>query len=70
MKLRKKNHRKWDTNNYKTSEEHTSSKKDKEFLSKYHSIAGEYLEDWELFDLFKKVVYMLSEGRYTPRRNA
>ena len=57
MKSRKKNHRKWDTNNYKTSEEHTSSKKDKEFLSKYRSIAGEYLEDWELFDLFKKNNY-------------
>ena len=57
MKSRKKNQRKWESTNYKTSEDYTLSKKDKEYLSKYRNIAGEYLEDWEFIDLFKKNNY-------------
>ena len=57
MKSRKKNQRKWESTNYKTSEDYTLSQKDKEYLSKYRNIAGEYLEDWEFIDLFKKNNY-------------
>ena len=50
---KKKIQRKWDQNNTK-SEEYINSKKEKEFLMKYKKIAGEYLEDWELIDIYKK----------------
>ena len=50
---KKKIQRKWDQNSTK-SEEYINSKKEKEFLMKYKKIAGEYLEDWELIDLYKK----------------
>ena len=35
----------------------TAEKSEKEFLSKYRHIAGEYLEDWEFIELFKKNNY-------------
>ena len=56
MKSRRKNQRKYDSNNnnYQPQEEHNFSKKEKEFLSKYKSIAGEYLDDWEFIEMFKK----------------
>ena len=54
MKSRKKNQRKWESNYHQVPEEYSNSKKEKEFLSKYRHIAGEYLEDWEFIELFKK----------------
>ena len=54
MKSKKKNQRKWESNHYQQSEDYVPTKKEKEFLSKYRSIAGEYLEDWEFIELFKK----------------
>ena len=55
MKSRKKNQRKWESAYHQIPEEYTTlSKKEKEFLSKYKNIAGEYLEDWEFIELFKK----------------
>ena len=53
MWSKKKAQRKRDTY-YQQSEEYFSSKKEKEYLSKYREIAGEYLEDKELIDLLKK----------------
>ena len=50
---KKKNKGRWELHNIKT-EEFTNSKKEKEFLSKYKKIAEEYLEVWELKELFKK----------------
>ena len=49
---KKKNQRKWDN-----SEEYINSRKEREFLIKYKSVAGEYLVDSELIDLFKKNNY-------------
>jgi hypothetical protein len=49
---RKRNLRKWDN-----SEEYINSRKEKEFLIKYKNIAGEYLVDSELIDLFKRNNY-------------
>ena len=46
---KKKIQRKWEN-----SEEYNKSKKEKEYLTKYKNIAGEYLEDWEFIELFKK----------------
>ena len=57
MKSKKKNQRKWESNHYQNQEEYNLSKKDKEYLSKYRKIAGEYLEDKELIELFKKNNY-------------
>ena len=57
MKSKKKNQRKWESNNYQNQEEYNLSKEDKEYLSKYRKIAGEYLEDKELIELFKKNNY-------------
>ena len=48
----KRNLRKWDN-----SEEYINSRKEKEFLIKYKNIAGEYLVDSELIDLFKRNNY-------------
>ena len=53
---KKKNKGRWELHNIKT-EEYTNSKKEKEFLSKYKKIAEEYLEVWELKELFKKYNY-------------
>ena len=53
MWSKKKNQRKRDSH-YQQSEEYLSSKKEKEYLSKYREIAGEYLEDKELIDILKK----------------
>ena len=57
MKSKKKNQRKWESNHYQNQEEYNLSKEDKEYLSKYRKIAGEYLEDKELIELFKKNNY-------------
>ena len=46
---KKKIQRKWEN-----SEEYNKSKKEKEYLIKYKNIAGEYLEEWEFIELFKK----------------
>ena len=46
---KKKIQRKWEN-----PEEYNKSKKEKEYLTKYKNIAGEYLEDWEFIELFKK----------------
>ena len=55
MKSRKKTQRKWESTYHRIPEEYNSlSKKEKEFLSKYKNIAGDYLEDWECIELFKK----------------
>ena len=54
MKSKKKNQRKWESLHYQSPEKYSYSKKEKEYLSKYRKIAGEYLEDWELIELFKK----------------
>ena len=55
MKSKKKNNqRKWESSHYQSPEEYASMKKEKELLSKYRHIAGEYLEDWELIEIFKK----------------
>ena len=54
MKSKKKSQRKWESLHYQSPEKYSYSKKDKEYLSKYRKIAGEYLEDWELMELFKK----------------
>ena len=55
MKSRRKNQRKYETNyNYQTNEDFNISQKEKELLSKYKSIAGEYLDDWEFIEMFKK----------------
>ena len=55
MKSRKKNNqRKWESSHYQSPEEYAAIKKEKEFLTKYRHIAGEYLEDWELSEIFKK----------------
>ena len=55
MKSRKKTQRKWESTYHQIPEEYNSlSKKEKEFLSKFKNIAGEYLEDWEFIELFKK----------------
>ena len=54
MKSKKKSQRKWESLHYQSPEKYSYSKKDKEYLSKYRKIAGEYLEDWELIELFKK----------------
>ena len=58
MKSKKKNQRKWESNHYQNQEEYNLSKEDKEYLSKYRKIAGEYLEDKELIELFKKIIMM------------
>ena len=50
---KKKSRGKWDSHNT-NQEKYTNFKKEKEFLTKYKNIAGEYLEDWELIELFKK----------------
>ena len=72
MKLRKKNQRKWESNYHQVPEEYSNSKKEKEFLSKYRHIAGEYLEDWEFIELFKKNNYdeelISKESTYTKTR--
>ena len=57
MKSKKKSQRKWESPHYQSPEKYPYTKKEKEYLSRYHKIAGEYLEDWELFDLFKKNNY-------------
>ena len=54
MKSKKKSQRKWESLHYQSPEKMSYSKKEKEYLSKYRKIAGEYLEDWELIELFKK----------------
>ena len=55
MKSRRKNQRKYETNyNYQPNEDFNISQKEKELLSKYKSIAGEYLDDWEFIEMFKK----------------
>ena len=61
MKSRRKNQRKYDSinNNYQSNENYTVynnniTKKEKELLDKYKSIAGEYLEDKELIEMFTK----------------
>ena len=55
MKSRRKNQRKYETNyNYQPNEDFSISQKEKELLSKYKSIAGEYLDDWEFIEMFKK----------------
>ena len=54
MKSKKKSRRKWESLHYQSPEKYSYSKKEKEYLSKYRKIAGEYLEDWELMELFKK----------------
>jgi hypothetical protein len=54
MKSKKKSQRKWESLHYQSPEKYSYSKKDKEYLSKYRKIAAEYLEDWELIELFKK----------------
>jgi len=54
MKSKKKSQRKWESLHYQSPEKYTYSKKEKEYLSKYRKIAAEYLEDWELIELFKK----------------
>ena len=54
MKSKKKSQRKWESLHYQSPEKYSYSKKEKEYLSKYRKIAGEYLEDWELMELFKK----------------
>ena len=54
MKSKKKSQRKWESLHYQSPETYSYSKKEKEYLSKYRKIAGEYLEDWELIELFKK----------------
>ena len=54
MKSKKKSQRKWESLHYQSPEKYSYSKKEKEYLSKYRKIAGEYLEDWELIELFKK----------------
>ena len=46
---KKKIQRKWEN-----SEDYNKSKKEKEYLTKYKNIAGEYLEDWEFIELLKK----------------
>lgn len=50
---KKKNKGKWDSHNI-NAEKHIYSKKEKEFLSKYKNIAGEYLDDYEFIELFRK----------------
>jgi len=50
---KKKNRGKRESHNL-NNEEYLNSKKEKEFLSKYKKIAGEYLEDWEFIEIFKK----------------
>ena len=50
---KKKSRGKWDSHNT-NQEKYANTKKEKEFLMKYKNIAGEYLEDWELIELFKK----------------
>jgi hypothetical protein len=64
MKSRRKNQRKYDStnNNYQSNENYTVynnniTKKEKELLNKYKSIAGEYLEDKEFIEMFKKNNY-------------
>ena len=54
MKSKKKNQRKWESPHYQSPEKYSYTKKEKEYLSKYHKMAGEYLEDWEFIELFKK----------------
>ena len=55
MKSRRKNQRKYETTyNYQPNEDFNISQKEKELLSKYKSIAGEYLDDWEFIEMFKK----------------
>ena len=54
MKSKKKSQRKWESLHYQSPEKYSYSKKEKEYLSKYRKIAAEYLEDWELIELFKK----------------
>ena len=54
MKSKKKSQRKWESPHYQSPEKYPYTKKEKEYLSKYHKIAGEYLEDWEFIELFKK----------------
>ena len=54
MKSKKKSQRKWESLHYQSPGKYSYSKKEKEYLSKYRKIAGEYLEDWELIELFKK----------------
>ena len=54
MKSKKKSQRKWESLHYQSPEKYSYSKKEKEYLSKYRKIAGEYLEDWEFIELFKK----------------
>ena len=49
---KKKNQRKWEN-----SEEYLNAKKEKEYLNKYKTKAGEYLEDWEFIEIFKKYNY-------------
>ena len=46
---KKKNQRKWDN-----SEEYANIKKEKDYLNKYKIKAGEYLDDWEFIEIFKK----------------
>ena len=50
---KKKVRAKWDSHNINT-EKYSYSKKEKEFLSKYKNIAGEYLDDYEFIEIFKK----------------
>ena len=50
---KKKNKGKWDSHNI-NAEKYIYSKKEKEFLSKYKNIAGEYLDDYEFIEIFKK----------------
>ena len=54
--MKKKNKGKWDSHNI-NSDKYMYSKKEKEFLSKYKNIAGEYLDDYEFIELFKKNNY-------------
>ena len=64
MKSRRKNQRKYETanNNYLSNDDYTNNinnitKKEKELLNKYKDIAGEYLDDSEFIELFKKNNY-------------
>ena len=67
MKSRRKNQRKYDStnNNYQSNDDYTNNtyninnitKKEKELLNKYKSIASEYLDDWEFIEMFKKNNY-------------
>ena len=56
MKVRKKYQSRKEAN-YKESDDNYYSNKEKEYLIKYKNIAGEYLDDLEFIDLFKKYNY-------------